>query len=518
MKRIIYLSLVALILSSCVSWTPKLTRATFENLEDAALENVVQNGRITLQGYYEDGSSIEFKQGWTVMDTNVVRGEARRRNVHGVLRDQDFKITELSAEDIVLWRTSRMLEQSERAVFLGSFLLVAMDAGVGVYCLSNPKDCFGSCPTFYQGESDHLFKSDAEGFTHAITPSLEHADIDALPELMSPGEEYLTMKNEALETHNIRSVELLAVPYEQGSSVMHTVDDAFYRVREGVAVEVRDTDGPVSLVQERDNLEWYALASPDDLAEKMELVLDFQPKPGVRYGLQCTYRQTLMSTYLFYGTLEAMGQEYGRRMVQMDHSAWQKHWLLKGGIMQYLGGIDVHDSKGRTVGAFEETGPIAPNTQLLVLGELDGPLTLELTKGLWRIDHIALVEILEEVQPTVHVVNGVDKNGVASRASLEALTDADAHLVSLPGEQWTLYFESVPEPSHVFLRSQGYYHEWSRTTWNDPGNIDRLEYMITHPRKFLREEAQAYKLYESDMEPLFWASKIQTPILTSYEK
>jgi hypothetical protein len=66
-------------------------------------------------------------------------------------------------------------------------------------------------------------------------------------------------------------------------------------------------------VQDRDGLEWFVSANANDLAAKVKMELAFEPKEGVEYGLQVTYRQSLMSTYLFYGTLQAMGSDYGRR-------------------------------------------------------------------------------------------------------------------------------------------------------------------------------------------------------------
>jgi hypothetical protein len=204
-------------------------------------------------------------------------------------------------------------------------------------------------------------------------------------------------------------------------------------------------------------------------------------------------------------------------MVIMDQTPWQKEWLLEGGIMQYLGGIEVQNERGKALGAFVETGPIAHNTQVLPLGELDGPLQLELTEGLWRVDHIKLVELLEPVEARVHEVVALEKNGEPAGKDLERLQNVEEHLMSLPGENWTLHFELLDVPSHVFLESEGYYHEWTRTTWNDPGAPRALNHMILHPRQFLRDEAAAYKVYEDTMEPLFWQSKIQTPILSNHE-
>jgi hypothetical protein len=52
-------------------------------------------------------------------------------------------------------------------------------AVVSIYCILNPKACFGSCPTFYgwDGEDTTLM---AEGFSSSILRSFEKQDIDML--------------------------------------------------------------------------------------------------------------------------------------------------------------------------------------------------------------------------------------------------------------------------------------------------------------------------------------------------
>lgn len=517
-NALLYLSLF-LLLAGCSTWNAKtLTKKTHTNLESAVVTRQANlEYRVTLQGYYANGASVAFEDGWTVQGDSNIIGLMCEYDAKGN-RIQDFSKTDFHIEGIELWRTSRNLGPHERALFGGTWFLVAADVGLGIICLNDPKTCFGSCPTFYQGESDHLFKSDAEGFTNAILPSLEHEDIDALPHIMQPGEEHIVMKNEALETHNINEVKLLSVPQISGTEVFHTPSDQFYRVQPGPELTVGQHGQSITEVQTRDGNEWFELANENDLAAKSELQLSFDANPTKNYGLQVVYRQTLMSTFLFYGTLENMGSDYGRRMAIMNHSERQKDWLLKGGIMQFLGPIQVLNSSNEPIGTFEETGPIAHNSQLLPLGKSDGQVRLKLTQGLWRIDHIRVVEIIEEVQPRTHAVQVVTKNDLTQPEEARLLTDSTKHLQSLPGEERTLKFEPLNEPSHVFLASKGYYLEWSRTGWDYKGNPRALRKMLFQPRQYLCDEAAAFKIYESEMEPKFWASKIQQPILTSHEK
>lgn len=519
MKKVLPIAFLASLLTACVSWVPTMTKKVHDDLESVEIERVLHpKSFISLQGYYADGSSVQFLDDWRVTPDSSVIGSARYLNAVGVPKLDEFLLNEIEAQDIELWRTSRKLNLREKALFSGSFYLVAADAALGIYCLTVPKACFGSCPTFYQGESDHLFHSDAEGFTNAILPSLEHKDIDALPEIMYPGSEHITMKNEALETHNINEVVLLSVPKLEGTEVLHAVDDRFYRTRKGPELSAKHDGIKMAEVEDRDGLEWFVPTHQEDLAHKTHISISTRLDPSKKYGLQLTYRQTLLSTYLFYSTLENMGGDYGRRMAIMNHNDAQKKWLLKGGLMKHLGPIEVRDVKGKRIGAFEETGPIAQNTQLLPLEHTNGQIELELTQGLWRIDHMRIVEIVEEVAPKPHRITFVEMNNNRMPSEANALNSEGDYLVSLPGEERVLHFEALPSPSHVFLSSKGYYLEWSRTSWNDPGQPRALNKMLLQPRQFLRDEAEAFKVYENEMEPLFWSSKLNTPILTSHEK
>ena len=520
MKNLITYTALLLFLSGCTIWQhPTLTRKAHTDLDLASTEQLLHaHEEVTLQGYYADGSSVLFQPDWRIINDSTIYGSVSFLNALGKPSTQSYETRELSIEGIELWRTSRRLNSKERAVFGGTILMASVDIGIGIACLINPKTCFGSCPTFYQNEDDHLFLSDAEGFTNAILPTLEHRDIDALPKVMMPGEERITMKNEALETHNINEVVLMAVPKKPGSEVMHTVDDRFLRVVPGPAVRVSLDGELLEQMSERDGVEWFELANSQDLAAKRQLQITFDADQDKQYGIKLVYRQSLMSTFLFYGTLEMMGGDYGRRMAIMNHSDAQKHWLLEGGIMQHLGPIEIKNARGATLGAFEETGPIAMNTQLLPLDAVDGALTLELTQGLWRIDALEIVEITEEVQPTQHRVTRVVRDQIDRPEEVSQLRDTEEHLVSMPGDSRALHFEPISAPSHVFLASKGFYLEWTRTEWNDPGRPKELRSMLLRPRQYLRDQAPIYKAYEAEMEAKFWDARIQQPILTSHEK
>ncbi len=92
----------------------------------------------------------------------------------------------------------------------------------GIYtavCMADPKSCFGSCPTFYVA-TDTGSALAAEGFSGSIARALEARDLDALFSARSTGGAFtVTMLNEALETHAVRGLRLVAAPRSTQSRV-----------------------------------------------------------------------------------------------------------------------------------------------------------------------------------------------------------------------------------------------------------------------------------------------------------
>src|SRR5205823_7679339 len=129
------------------------------------------------------------------------------------------------------------------------------------------KVIFGSCPTVYAdtGTGPEL---QAEGFSYAIAPLLEQRDVDALrvrPD--SGGVLRLELRNEALETHFINSIQLLAVPHAPGLEVIPDQANRPVAVRELI---------PVRSAHDRSGRDVRAmLAAPDgDLFASPPAVVD----------------------------------------------------------------------------------------------------------------------------------------------------------------------------------------------------------------------------------------------------
>ena len=115
---------------------------------------------------------------------------------------------------------------------VGTGVLTGLTIVTGIFtivCVTNPKACFGSCPTFYafNGE-DYIVQS--EGFSSSISPSLEARDVDALYRIKPSKDDFtIQLMNEAYETHIIRSANILAIPKPEDGRVFSTQDGEFYQ-------------------------------------------------------------------------------------------------------------------------------------------------------------------------------------------------------------------------------------------------------------------------------------------------
>lgn len=411
-------------------------------------------------------------------------------------------------------------------------ILTGLDIILGVFCFSNPKACFGSCPTFYINEEDNFHYADAEGFSNAISPSMEYYDIDALNSkgVSSDSSFNLIMKNEALETHCLNKVKILACPVLENQKVYQSpknqffVSDSLYELQQAIAEEGNITE----LLKNKDRIERFSLSDENDLSSKEEIELSFKVGNIEQdLGLILNFRQTLMTTYFIYSAMGYMGDEVGDifAKIENDTSLIPK---LSNGIQKELGGVDIYvwnsvNESWVKQSSFYETGPIAMNQQILPLSHFnvnDDMLRVKLilNKGLWRLDQASVVNIVSETLPIEINPYQVFKENDMDSVGLNNLLKDDEYLISMPGNKFRFEFQ-LPKtnPNYdLFLYSKGYYLEWMRDSWIKEKDLLTLKQMFDEPKSYLKEQAKSYKDYEAGMEEEFWNSKIETNIL-SYE-
>ena len=184
-----------------------------------------------------------------------------------------------------------------------------------------------------------------------------------------------------------------------------------------------------------------------------------------------------------------------------------------------LGKIEVlvdRDGAWVPAGSTGEPGPLATDVVLMPLAEVpSGPvrLRLRMTRGLHRIDWVALVPLEREVTPErvpPSSVRRLDEPGPELR---EVLIDSTRTLVTLPGDRYRLEYELPGEATgyELFLVSRGYYLEWIREEWLEEENPLALAQLLLSPAQTMRALAPAFKKVEPKMEASFWGSRYANP-------
>jgi hypothetical protein len=393
----------------------------------------------------------------------------------------------------------------------GLAVVTGVTAGFAVYCLINPKACFGSCPTFYAFNGDSLVLM-AEGFSESVTPSLEDRDIDMLYHAVPNETMNLRLTNEALETHVIRNANLLIAEKNEDQRVFATSGGSFLLTHDIVSPEDCKISGISCLdkVLYPDGVDYFSETDPGDLNTKEELLLNFRnPGPGNK-GLIIGKRQTLLTTYLMYQGLSYMGNSVSYWMAEIERG----NLIPETTIFDLLGSIEIYiktrDGEWVYEGEVHETGPIATDFNIVPLTTVNGEdleLKLVMNKGLWRINYLALASVIGEVEPVVIGPHAVKKIKGAEEQPLDKLLDENDYLVTYPGDIYDISYDLPFINAELFLDSRGYYLEWIRDEWVEEQSLRNFRLMVRNPERYLRIAAKKFKEIEPLMEETFWNSR-----------
>lgn len=464
-----------------------------------------------LKAHMRDGR-VYILSGWVVDEakelvagSGVVLGPDRKPLEQGPLT--------IPIAGVALFETN-VVQRSPSVTALA--VLTGVSAFVTGFCVLNPKACFGSCPTFYVEGGDHPLLLQAEGFSDSIAPSLEARDIDALYRTRPTSRDLeLRMTNEALETHVVRYVRILAAPQPDGGRVLATQTSELWQatdLAEPRACAAAEGDC-LSSVREFDGVERASAADAYDLATREQVDLEFEVSDREPRGLVICSRQTLLSTFLFYQGLAYMGSSASEWLARLERGDKAVVGRARG-LRRALGGIEVlvRGAGGRWVNAGElhETGPLASDVKVVPLPQT-GPgrlqVRLRLTKGHWRLDYLALATMGARVDP-------IRLDPIAVRKEAEPVVVPASGVTTLPGDEYRFTYR-LPEDPHryeLFLDTRGYYLEWMRDEWvaeeEDPA---RAVMLFRNPRRALRLLAPEFKKQEAGMEHLFWRSRYVKP-------
>lgn len=357
---------------------------------------------------------------------------------------------------------------------------------------------FGSCPTVYAdtGTGPVL---EAEGFSYAISPLMEHRDLDALR--VRPGADgiiRLELRNEALETHFINHVEVVAVRHAAGERVVPDQGGRPVTVRDFARVTgARDRAGRdvQEALASRDGVLFSTAPSvmrgtrEGDLDDWIDLDVAELP-PGDSIAVVLRLRNSLLNTVLLYegmlGGRDAPDwlardlQHIGRTI---DLARWYTRTM---GMRLTVDGVPLPTDE-----AFEgharlgDIGPIAFRDVAVVLPRpaIDSRaarIRLRFVADNWRIDEVRVAGAVSRPVSSTLAVDSVivptpatGVGPVVDTPAVSAIADADdRYLETRPGQRMTLVFggEASPPPAGdstatYLIAWQGWYREWIRGEW-----------------------------------------------------
>lgn len=429
-------------------------------------------------------------------------------------------------DDILIGETNDLSQfksrDSERSGALK--LLIAFNLAINVNCAINPKTCFGSCPTFYVEGNENLRKCNAEGFSHAISPSLADTDIDAL-QYASDGENFeLTLKNEALETHVIDQISLLAIPKSIDNDILQS-SEGFYECTAPIS-PIKTNPNIQKLISSIDNKEYFSFTDTTDIMASEEITFDFAQLESGKKGIVLNFRQSLITTFLLYNSLSYLGDEATDFIAKFESNNHIKSDLFDPILKKSY--IKIYSRpKGSTnwqaIEDIYEIGPIAKNKILVPLSKdfdaaMDMEVKIVLPKGHWRLDYVGITNIIGKVEPQIYKAHQVVFNNHNDYNALSLISDIDSDpLMTLPGDVAKLKYQlpCIREGVNyeLFVSSTGYYLEWLRREWLIDKDIDAFKKMMSMDRQFWKELSIQYKNQEAEAEAIFWDSSIENPVL-----
>ncbi len=493
-------------------------RKTYTEIKEAA--QGASPDSVFFKVHFKNGAVCVFENWELTLKKDSIKGNGKLFDFNRNLVKEG--VFTFNLESIAIIETNQIdaikSKDNERIAALA--ILTSANIALNIVCITNPKACFGSCPTFYINEDAPIYAANAEAFSSAIAPSLERSDLDALQFSTLLSEFSILMKNEALETHVVNQVNVFAVPKQRSQYVFHDQYQNFYLCeRNFIPKKVMVNDKNITcVVREIDELEYFSQTDTFDLLAKEEMILEFDQLPMEELGVVLNFRQSLLTTFLLYSGLSYMGDEVGDIF-----SLLETNMILARGFgdpFRRLGKINIsywnpQTNQWESIEALHETGPIAKNLMIVPLknkSPKDGKLKLkiQLTKGHWRLDYVGLTLVKDEPQPFIATPVKLESiNGNLSEVSY-LQRDDEKYLVTFPGNQYRIHFKfpllEQEKEYELFLASKGYYLEWMRKPWLEGKNISKLKRIIQNDPTTWKELAIEFKEMESEMESVFWNS------------
>ncbi|WP_310568866.1 hypothetical protein [Gemmatimonas sp.] len=447
--------------------------------------------RITspIKAHLKDGSTVVFRTGATVTRDSLT-GEGRRYTLHNGIPRVDDSVPMDSVVGVETFENKVNAVPTVVASVAGT-----VAAGFGALILGIA--IFGSCPTVY-ADTGATAELQAEGFSYSIAPLMEQRDVDPLRvRADSTGRVRLELRNEALETHYINHIELLAMRHAAGETIVPdqggrpVLVSGFTPVGRATDRAGRDVRG---VLRSRDGT-LYATdagilrrASAGDLDDWIDVhVADLPAGDSVAVVLRL--RNSLLNTVLLYNGMlggrdaaDWLHEGLGKFGTTAEMALWYRKTMGLRASVEGVASIDaIHGATAR----LSDVGPIAFRDVALVLprsalNARTARIRLQFVADNWRIDEVRVAGTLSRPAVTTLAVErvvvptpAVGRGPTLDTAAVSAIAAADArYFETRPSQRMVLEFardhraaRTTDSTTTYMIAWQGWYREWIRGDW-----------------------------------------------------
>lgn len=467
----------------------------FSRIEVRSIERPAANAaaatriKSPLKAHLKDGSTVVFRDGAYVTRDSLT-GDGNRyafmsdmlRIVRAVPMDSVVGVETFESKVNVVPTVAASIAGTIAAGFASALLAVAI---------------FGSCPTVYS-DTGATAELQAEGFSYSIAPLMEQRDVDPLRvRADSTGRVRLELRNEALETHYINHIELLAVnhaaaeriiPDQSGRPVLVSGFTAIGRATDRAGRDVRNTllsrDGMLYSTSPRIMRD----ARAGDLDDWIDVSVADLPA-GDSVAVVLRLRNSLLNTVLLYNGMlggrdaaDWLHEGLGKFGTTAEMALWYRRTM---GLRASVEGVSTTDAVHGATARLGDVGPIAFRDVALVLPRSavnvrTARIRLQFVADNWRIDEVRVagsvsrplvtaLAVERVVVPTPALGNGP----TLDTAAVSAIASADTrYFETRPSQRMVLEFARdrratahADSTTTYMIAWQGWYREWIRGDW-----------------------------------------------------
>ncbi len=523
--------------SKLLAWTFSLSlvfilSSCYPERQATMIDNGVAAVQAPTKVFLSDASIVLFPEGFQLKEGSI-QGKGVRYSSFGNV--PDIPMDRVSTKHLTIPQDSAVAMTYYESVNTGGRVFASVMLGlwggtitpVSIYCLANPKACFGCCPTVYAKNND-AWEFQAELFSYSISRLLESEDLDKIAEHVSSGSRFtMRVANEALETHNINMMQLVAVDHPAGTAVFPTSDGDFVAVKDlhapmsAVNSEGRDILSTVQYLDGRAYRSDAALARQAKSGRTSDWIdLRIRPPRGSHTAtLVISLKNTLLSTVLFYelvlGSQGVQAIDWTERM-----NSDRAYASLFRSVYRQFSGVRImalRNGVWQDVGEIDDSGPVGWKPvaiRIPVEDENDLTLRLEFFPDNILIDYLTFDFTAEDnhIESRVVPPSATSDRAGKPRPDILPLIQGDdkEYLVTEPQDVYRFVYDLPPGKQSamtLFVRSKGYYTEWIRGGWiSQPRGPELFD--LFHIDQTITRLVDLWIRERESMESLFFRNRI----------